>query len=113
MPELIEEQEDFFVFYKNAGENFHSEDGEVGFFQSIKNEYGEVFPVEPDFQDFEFLFWSRNYAPGAEVSIYGYPLLYMPVEDDKGHPSLPYYQTIVEESITKHSTHSPHHHVPN
>ena len=45
MPELIEEQEDFFIFYKNAGENFHSEDGEAGFFQSIKNECGEVFPV--------------------------------------------------------------------
>ena len=44
-PRLIDEQEDFLVFYKNAGDNFHSESNEVGFFQSIKNIYGEVYPV--------------------------------------------------------------------
>jgi len=45
MPELVDEQANFLVFTKRSGDNFHTENGEPGFFQSIKNVYKDVFPV--------------------------------------------------------------------
>jgi tRNA pseudouridine32 synthase / 23S rRNA pseudouridine746 synthase len=43
--QILEDNEDFVLINKKAGENFHSDDGKMGFFQQLKNDYGDLYPV--------------------------------------------------------------------
>ncbi len=52
-------------------------------------------PTEPDFIEPDYLAWYRTYQPGETVDIYGYPFLYLPVEDD-GEPYLQLGDYIVQ-----------------
>ena len=45
-------------------------------------------PTEPGQYDESYLSWIRTYQSGEAAEVYGYPLLFMPVQDD----SLPYLQ---------------------
>ncbi|WDE97469.1 TIGR01621 family pseudouridine synthase [Lentisphaera profundi] len=44
-PEIVFDHEDFMVVHKRAGDNFHSDDGELGFFHKLKQQHGEIYPV--------------------------------------------------------------------